>query len=174
MVARKIFKNATTSQSAVKEMLAFVFSQELILPSKDVFVVTPWISNIPILDNRQGGFISLNPEWSRSEIHLVDILTTIATRGARLHVHVNKDAHNLYAESRLHEALSDAGVSGQCRWRSHKLLHTKGLLTDRALLSGSMNFTQNGVRILDESVDLTFDVQAVATARIHFESYGQD
>src|SRR5688572_16704621 len=134
MASRKIFKNATTSQAAVKEMLAFVFSQELVLPSKDVFVVAPWISNIPVLDNRQGGFMSLNPEWSRSEIHLVDVLATMATRGARLHIHVNKDTHNLYTESRLHEALSDAGVSGQCRWRSHKHLHTKGLLTDRVLI----------------------------------------
>lgn len=174
MANRKIFKNATTSQAAVKELLAFVFSQELVLPSKDVFVVAPWISNIPVLDNRQGGFMSLNPEWSRSEIHLVDVLTTMATRGARLHIHVNKDTHNLYTESRLHEALSDAGVSGQCRWRTHKNLHTKGLLTERVLISGSMNLTRNGVRILDESVDVSFDALAVATARVHFESYGHD
>jgi hypothetical protein len=174
MSSRKIFKNATTSHTAVKELLAFVFSQELVLPSKDVFVVAPWISNIPVLNNRQGGFMSLNPEWSRTEIHLVDVLATIATRGARLHIHVNKDTHNLYTESRLQEALSDAGVSGQCRWRSHKHLHTKGLLTDRVLISGSMNLTKNGVRILDESVDVSFDAQVVATARVHFESYGHD
>ncbi|NNU44774.1 hypothetical protein [Ramlibacter montanisoli] len=54
MPVRKIFKNATTSQSAVHEALAFVFTQELLLPSEHVFIVAPWISNIPILDNRQG------------------------------------------------------------------------------------------------------------------------
>lgn len=168
---RKIFKNATTSQTAVRELLAFVFTQELLLPSQDLFVVAPWISNIAILDNRQGGFMSLNPEWARTDINLVEILTTLATRGARLHLHVNTDAHNRYFESRLKEALGDAGVPGQCHWKAHRHLHTKGVLTERTLVSGSMNLTRNGIRILDESVDVCFDPEMVAGARVHFESY---
>jgi len=168
---RKIFKNATTSQSAVQEALAFVFTQELLLPSEHVFVVAPWISNIPILDNHQGGFAALNPEWPRADIHFVEVLATLATRGAQLHLHVGTDSHNRYFESKLKEALTDAGVSAQCQWKAHRHLHTKGILTDQVLVSGSMNFTRNGIRLLDESVDICFASEIVGEARAHFESY---
>lgn len=170
-MARRIFKNATTSQASVQEALAFVFAQELLLPSENVFIVAPWISNIPILDNRHGGFMALNPEWPRQDIYLVEILTTLATRGARLHLHVGVDSHNGYVESRLRGALEDAGVAGQCHWKAHPHLHTKGILTDHVLVSGSMNFTRNGIRLLDESVDICFAPEIVGGARVHFESY---
>jgi hypothetical protein len=171
MAVRKIFKNATTAQGAVLEALAFVFSQELLLPSEHVFMVAPWISNIPILDNRQGGFTALNPEWPRTQIHLVEVLATLAARGAQLHLHVGTDNHNRYFESKLKEAMADAGVSGQCQWKAHPHLHTKGILTDQVLVSGSMNFTRNGIRLLDESVDICFTPEIVGGARAHFESY---
>lgn len=171
MAVRKIFKNATTSQAAVHEALALVFTQELLLPSEHVFVVAPWISNISILDNRQGGFMALNPEWPRADVHLVEVLASLATRGARLHLHVGTDDHNRYFESRLKEALADAGVSGQCVWKVHRHLHTKGILTDQVFVSGSMNFTRNGIRLLDESVDISFAPESVGEARAHFESY---
>lgn len=174
MAVRKIFKNATTSQAAAQEALAFVFAQELLLPSEHIFVVAPWISNIPILDNRHGGFMTLNPEWARAEIRLVEILTTLATRGARLHLHVNTDSHNRAFELKLKESLADAGVQGQCQWKVHRLLHTKGILTDHVLVSGSMNFTRNGIRVLDESVDVCFAPEIVGGARTHFESYDHD
>lgn len=171
MSVRKIFKNATTSQASVQEALAFVFTQELLLPSDHLFIVAPWISNIPILDNRKGGFVALSPEWPKSDVHLVEILATLATRGARLHLHVGTDSHNRYFESRLREALADAGVEGQCQWKAHPYLHTKGILTDQVLVSGSMNFTRNGIRLLDESVDICFAPEIVGGARTHFESY---
>lgn len=171
MTIRKIFKNATTSQESVKDLLAFIFAKELLLPSQDIFLVTPWISNIPILDNHQGGFMSLNPEWAWADIHLVEILTALATRGASLHMHVNTDSHNRYLESRLKESLSDAGVSEKCLWKTHKNLHTKGILTECVLISGSMNFTRNGIKILDESVEACFDLERIAEARVHFDLY---
>jgi hypothetical protein len=170
---RKIFKNATTSHTAVHDALAFVFAQELLLPSQHVFVVAPWISNIPILDNRKGSFMALNPEWPRTDIHLAQVLTTLATCGTRLHIHVGIDSHNRYFESKLNEALADAGVPGQCQWTAHRHLHTKGILTDQVLVSGSMNITRNGIRLLDESVDISFAPEIVGAARAHFESYEQ-
>jgi hypothetical protein len=171
MAVRKIFKNATTSQSAVHDALAFVFTQELLLPSDHVFVVAPWVSNIPILDNHQGGFTAVNPEWSSTDIYLVDVLTTLATRGAQLHLHVGTDSHNRFFELKLKEALTDAGVAAQCQWKAHRHLHTKGILTDQVLVSGSMNFTRNGIRLLDESVDICFASEIIGGARAHFESY---
>ncbi len=50
-------------------------------------------------------------------------------------------------------------------------LHTKGLLTDRALLSGSMNFTYGGFELNDEVISFDVDLQQIAEARINFDRY---
>ena len=173
MVTRKIFKNATTSQSAIRDALAFLFAQELLTPSAHIFVVAPWISNIVLFDNRQGGFMSLNPEWSRTDIYLIEVLTALAARGSHLHIHVNGDTHNRYFETRLKEALGDTGVLTKCIWKAHQYLHTKGILTEQVLISGSMNLTRNGVKILDESVDINYDPNALSAARVHYDLYEQ-
>jgi hypothetical protein len=34
-----------------------------------------------------------------------------------------------------------------------------------------MNLTRNGIRLLDESVDICFEPEIVGGARAHFESY---
>ena len=64
---RKIFKSAVTSQHAVREVLSMVFAQELLAPSREVFIVAPWISNIVIFDSRLGQYATLNPEWAKRE-----------------------------------------------------------------------------------------------------------
>jgi hypothetical protein len=87
---------------------------------------------------------------------------------------VGLDAHNHWFETRIKESLEDAGVPDQCRWKAHRHLHTKGILTDRALVSGSMNFTRNGIRVLDEVIELCFAPRFIADARVHFESYEHD
>jgi phosphatidylserine/phosphatidylglycerophosphate/cardiolipin synthase-like enzyme len=60
------------------------------------------------------------------------------------------------------------------RWSDKNAqLHTKGVLTDRVLVDGSMNLTESGVALNDEAVTVSFEPDHVATARMHFELYGQ-
>ena len=65
---RKIYKGAVTSQHAVREVLTMVFAQELLAPSKEVFIVAPWISNIVVFDSQIGQYATLNPEWAKREV----------------------------------------------------------------------------------------------------------
>lgn len=171
---RKIFKSAATSQHAVREVLTMVFAQELLAPSKEVFVVAPWISNIVIFDSQLGQYATLNPEWAKREIRLVEVLVAIAANGTVLHIHTRPDDHNKVFKRRIQEALEDAGLSDLLCWSDRNaLLHTKGVWTNRVLIGGSMNLTESGVALNDEVVTLSFEPEQIAAARIHFELYEQ-
>lgn len=171
---RKIFKSAVTSQHAVREMLTMVFAQELLAPSKEVFIVAPWISNIVIFDSQLGQYATLNPEWAKTEIRLVEVLVAIAANGTTLRIHTRPDDHNKTFKRRIYEALGDTGLSDQLNWSDRNaLLHTKGVLTDSVLIDGSMNLTESGVALNDEAVTVSFEPEQVAAARVHFELYEQ-
>lgn len=171
---RKIFKSAVTSQHAVREVLSMVFAQELLAPSREVFIVAPWISNIVIFDSRLGQYATLNPEWAKREIRLVEVLVAIAANGSALHIHTRPDEHNKAFRRRIIEAIGDAGLQDQLRWSDNDgHLHTKGVLTGHVLVDGSMNLTESGVALNDEAVTISFEPDQVATARIHFELYGK-
>ncbi len=172
-LTRKIFKNASTSQHAVREVLAFVFAQELLEPSGEVFIVAPWISNVAILDNRLGQFSTVNPEWAKREVRLIEVIVAMASNDTLIHLHTRPDPHNKQFQWRVEEALSDGGVSDRLRWSERDpYLHTKGLLTDRALIDGSMNLTESGVALNEETVTISYEPADISAARIHFESYG--
>lgn len=169
---REIFKNATVAQSAARDVLAFVFTQELLAPSKHVFIVAPWISNIVVLDNRLGQFDSINPEWGKRDVRLVEIVVAMASAGAKVHIHTRPDSHNKHFRRRIEEAMIDAGVSEMLLWKdTNPYLHTKGLLTDRVAIRGSMNLTENGVAFNDEAITVSYDPTDVAETRVHFDLY---
>src|SRR6218665_2674223 len=113
---RTIFKSAVTSQHAAREMLSMVFAQELLTPSRDVFIFAPWIINIVIFDSRLGQYSTLNPEWAKREVRLVEVLVAIVTSGTRLHVHTRPDDHNKTFKRRITEAMSDAGLLDHLQW----------------------------------------------------------
>ena len=171
---RKIFKSAITSQHAVREVLSMVVAQELLMPSGEVFIVAPWISNIVIFDSRLGQYAALNPEWAKREIRLVEVLVAIVANGTALHIHTRPDDHNKMFKRRILDAITDAGLHDELSWSdTDAYLHTKGVLTDRVLVDGSMNLTESGVALNDEAVTISFDPEQIATARMHFELYGQ-
>jgi phosphatidylserine/phosphatidylglycerophosphate/cardiolipin synthase-like enzyme len=170
-LVRKIFKTSTAMKSAVHEVLGFAFAQELLLPSNDVFLVAPWISNIVVFDNKLGQFSALDPDWGKRDIRLVEVLVSAAKNGARIHVLTRPDPHNQHVEGRLKEAMSDVGLSETLNWKTIPTLHSKGLLTDSFYLDGSMNLTESGVHLNDETIAISFMTGEIAAARVHFEEY---
>jgi hypothetical protein len=50
-------------------------------------------------------------------------------------------------------------------------LHTKGLIGDQLALSGSMNFTNNGIAVLDEAVQFQIDDQTVSQFLMSFHDH---
>jgi phosphatidylserine/phosphatidylglycerophosphate/cardiolipin synthase-like enzyme len=170
--SRKIFKSAVMSQHAVREVLTMIFAHEVLAPSREVFIVAPWISNVVIFDNRLGQYATLNPEWAKREIRLAEVLVSIAANGTSVRVYARPDDHNKTFKFRLTEAMTDAGLHDELLWSDKNAhLHTKGVLTDRVLIDGSMNLTESGVALNDEAVTVSFDPEQIATARMHFGLY---
>jgi phosphatidylserine/phosphatidylglycerophosphate/cardiolipin synthase-like enzyme len=169
---RRIFKSAVTSQNLIRELIQQMMLSELLAPGgQRVWFVSPWISNVVILDNRAAGFSSLNPDWGEREIRLVEILVYLMTRGTSLGVATSFDKHNDSLIALLSESANDASVADRLAIVQRKSLHTKGILASRGLLTGSMNLTFNGLEINDEHVIFDSTPQSIAQARLAFESY---
>ncbi len=172
MSTRQIFKSATSGPLSALDALASALAQEILVSSTHLYLMSPWISDIVVFDNRTGAFDGLDPGWSRREIRLSEVLTTIAAGNTRLVVRVRPDDHNRRFQIRLQQSLEDAGLGDRCTWSERAELHTKSLLTDHVLISGSMNFTENGIRFNDESLTISFDREQIALARMEFQDHG--
>jgi phosphatidylserine/phosphatidylglycerophosphate/cardiolipin synthase-like enzyme len=170
--SRRIFKSAVTSQNLIRELLQLMLLGELMAPGgQRVWFVSPWISNIAIIDNRAAGFSAINPEWGAREIRLVEIAVELMARGSPVGVATSLDQHNLAFLDFLSEAAADMGLSEKLSIVRRENLHTKGILLRRGLLTGSMNITYRGLELNDEVVIYDTIAQSVAQARISFESY---
>lgn len=169
---RRIFKSAVTSQNLIRELLQLMLLGELLAPGGErAWLVSPWISNILLFDNRAGGFGSVNPEWGNREVRLVEVAVNLIARGTPLGIATGFDTHNDAFIAAVSEATEEAGLSDQLLIVQRRHLHTKGVLLKRGLLTGSMNLTYNGLELNDEMVVYDTNAKTLAEARLNFESY---
>jgi hypothetical protein len=165
---RRIFKGATTTQSAIRELLSLVFCQELLVPGANLCVVAPWISNVTIFDNRSADFAAINPEWGEREVGVIDVLVQLARSGTMIEVAVRPDDHNQQFIRAIREAGEEEGVANSISVQEIENLHTKGILADSWVILGSMNLTRNGIEINEEYLTYEVEPKNIAQARIHF------
>lgn len=172
---RRIFKSATTSQNLIRELLQLMLLGELLAPGGErAWLVSPWISNVVLFDNRAGGFSAVSPEWGNREVRLVEIVIDLAARGTPLGIATNFDAHNEPMIAALRDAADDRGLTDGITIVQRQRLHTKGVLVQRGLLTGSMNLTYNGLELNDEMIVYDTSAGTLAEARLNFESYVRD
>lgn len=172
---RRIFKSASTSHNLIRELLQQMLLSELLSPGGErAWLVSPWISNVILLDNRAAGFSALNPDWGEREVRLIELLVYLMSRGTPLGIATSFDEHNDPLLAALETGALEAGVGDKLVIVRRRLLHTKGLLFARGLLTGSMNLTYNGLELNDEHVVYDTTRQTIAQARIVFESYLAD
>jgi len=169
---RNTFTTQATSRAEIREMLEGIFVAELLVPSDSLWLVSPWITDIDILDNRAGQFSSLVPTWGLRRIRLSEIFAHIMER-SNVHIVARPDAHNDSFLQKMRD-LSRASYSpSNLRVVIRDTLHLKGLLGQDYYFKGSMNLTYNGVEVNHEGVSLDRSSIAIAEARIHFqENYG--
>jgi hypothetical protein len=169
---RRIFKSAVTSQNLIRELLHMMLLGELLAPGgKRAWLVSPWITNVVLFDNRAGGFNSVNPEWGNREVRLIEIASDIMSRGTPLGIATSNDDHNNAFLESLSNLAEEAGVADMLTIVQREHLHIKGVLLKRGLLTGSMNLTYRGLELNDEMVVYDTDLRTLAEARLNFESY---
>ena len=171
---RSTFTTQSTSRAAIREMLEGIFVAELLMPSESVWLVSPWISDIDILDNRCGQFSSLVPTWGLRRIRLSEVFAQIVTQSCVFNV-ARPDPHNDAFLRKMDDLSRASDDSEKLNVTIRDTLHLKGLLGQDYYLSGSMNLTYNGVEVNHEGVTLDRRPEAIAEARIHFqENYEVD
>ncbi len=169
--SRRVFKSSITSQNVIKELLQMYFLSELLNPSEEIWLVSPWVSDIVLLDNRSGRFDAINPDWRGREIRLSDLTVNLLSRGSRLIIVTRSDVHNRKFLTKLKTFARESAVDDGLKVVVNDNLHTKGILGDNSVLLGSMNITYNGMEINDEYLEYDTDRSNIASARLAFGLY---
>jgi len=170
MKKRVIRKNSVYCSTLASDLLQSLFVAEFVSPSEKIWLVSAWISDIPILDNTGLGFSGVSPRWGPGKIRLTEVLVELATRGTTVIVATNQDTHNDGFKQRLSMKADEAGVSEIVHIIEERELHTKALLGDNYYLDGSMNFTNNGLEVNDETLSLVLEPDDVVRARMEYEA----
>jgi hypothetical protein len=159
---------ATTASPLVPfELIQSIIVSELIRPSRHLWISSPWISDIEVIDNRARQFSMLGPDWPPARIRLSAVLAVLLAHGSRVTIVTNADDHNQAFRATL-EPLR-AAYPEQLTLLVDAHLHEKGIVGELFGLSGSMNLTFNGVFVNQEHVIYTCDPARVAERRLSFE-----
>ncbi len=154
------------SSRQIPDLLQTIFASELICPSRTIWLVSPWISDIPILENSANQFLSLEPTMSGGRVRLVEVLIKIMSMGTKLYLVTRPDSHN---SDFINSLKSNIGEGKEhLKIIQAEELHEKGLLGDDYYLAGSMNFTYNGITLNQESIHFTTDPHSVAQNKLIF------
>lgn len=170
---RRIFRSSSTSSAEIRELLESLFAAELLSPGRCLWLVSPWLTDLELLDNRTGAYAALDPQWGPRQLRLAELLGRLLELGSRIVIVTRPDPHNEPILRRLSDQAKASGADQLLTIHRRGTLHLKGLLSDDFYLSGSMNLTFNGVEILEEGVTLETGREATEAARIAFlEDYG--
>ena len=169
MTARSIRTAAFASREQLADALQSLFVSEILVPSRPLWIVTPWISDVPILDNRAGRFVGLIPALPQRWVRLGEILEQQLIRGGSLVVACRPVEHNRSFVGQLQRRSREIGCELVLKVCFESDLHEKGILSAELLLSGSMNLTYNGLRRLEEAIYLTDESDAIARARVAYQ-----
>jgi hypothetical protein len=173
-MTRVIRKSRTTSSREASELLSGIFVAELVKPSKCIWIVSPWISDIPILDNVGGEFDGLCDIPHRS-VRLSEVLVRLAVSGTEVVVGSTTDASNDAFLRRLEVAFDSQGLAAKLKVSLDAAgeLHEKAITGDDFSVAGSMNITNNGVFVREEFIEFRTDEEFVARARMDsFDRFG--
>lgn len=171
-MARQLLQVSPVWRNSVRELLEIIFAAELLLPSRCLWIVSPWVRDVPVLDNTLGGFAQLSPDFPRSEVRLSRVLIELIHRGVEVVLVTRPEPDNRQI---LDELTQDEALihGGRLSFLQREDLHAKGIVTDRCSLVGSMNFTYKGLEHSNELLIFETERQAVEETRLlFFGEYG--
>jgi hypothetical protein len=161
---RIIRKGRFVANYDVQNALESLFVAETLKGSQEFWIVSPWLSDVVVIDNRGGRFAHLS-ELGDRKLRLTDVLLYLVNRfGTKVTVVVSDDGWASEARMGIPAAFSQAGKSNflNMHVRSRDHLHDKIVATSDWLVSGSMNFTKQGITVRDEHVDIETDPALIA------------
>jgi hypothetical protein len=173
---RTIRRSRLTSSREVAQLLQNLMIAELLRPSVCLWIVSPWITDIGVIDNSTLSFDDLGGAWGPRTVRLSEVLLARARFGSALVIATRlADPHNAAFLNDIKAAFGEAELDDEFHLviTDDDLLHEKGIAGDSFYLSGSMNLTYTGVHIGSEMVTLDLEAAEVARARrSFFERFG--
>lgn len=149
---------------AVTEVLGALLASELVHPSRELWLVSGWVSDVPVIANSMGEFDDLLVDGNTGTPTLSDVLVRLSRHGTRIKVAVREEPHN---EAFL-DLLRRRCAPGLLSVHTSPDLHEKVLCGDDWVMKGSMNFTWSGLNLHEESIELVVDATEAANHRLQF------
>ena len=165
---RHIRKGAIRAKWDVRHALESLFVAESLFGSPEIWIVSPWISDVPVIDNRGGQFAHLSTLGNR-RILLSEILIYISSRfGTRVTVVISDHEWASEFRANLPRAFAEQKKSKFLNLvvESQYELHEKSITTKDWQVGGSMNFTKQGIEVRDEVVTIDNTSELLAEAII--------
>jgi hypothetical protein len=154
------------------DCLSSLFATELLSPSAELYLISSWLSNVTLIDNRFGQFRAICPEMNKDILQLADILLLLADRGAQVRIMTRPD------HGPTMTFLSGLAHQKNIECRLSTKPYEEGILTSQFYLHGSINFTYSGVSINSEYVEVSKDPDklyaALHNAHLHWEEVEHD
>src|SRR5262245_46950128 len=129
---RQFLQSSVDSRNGARELLQIVFAAELLNPSRCLWIVSPWLRDIPVLDNSTGSFLYLCSDFPQTEIRLSRVLRELIQRGTTVVIATRPDAGNQHVV----EGLRGIGNQNAFHFHERSELHAKGIVGDRYSLIG--------------------------------------
>lgn len=156
---------------ALNDLVQSVFAAELLAPSQPLWIASPWISNVELIDNGGRQFAGLISSWPPRPMRLIEVLVGLVQRGGQV-VIVTRDVD--INQPFLQELRAANGTDAGLRVVLTDVIHEKGITGDTFTLDGSMNLTYTGLRIKEEYVVFSTDSEVVAKRRLEFWTRWKD
>ncbi|MGW1914962.1 phospholipase D-like domain-containing protein DpdK [Streptomyces sp. NPDC002076] len=140
-------RTGARTRLSVDSVLTAALMAEILNPSQHLWLVSPWITDVQVIDNSYGSYDALFGDVPPSMWRLSDAVLRIAGTGARVDVVTRPDPHNNAFLRRIEAAELDT-----LHVHRDSNVHEKTLCGQDWVLTGSMNFTVRGMAKNDELV----------------------
>ena len=171
--ARAIPRPVPGSHNPIRDLVQNVAVMELIRPSATIWLVSPWLRDIELLDNRTGAYSAVGPELPLTKLRLSHVLAHIVRSSGHLVLFTRNATEGHFVLDRLRSLLPEREFEAHVQSGVRNELHTKGWLGDGYCISGSMNFTNNGLWHQEELLTFHTDPHELGKLQMEFtDCYG--
>jgi len=146
-------------RQAIEDVLTTCIVGELLAPSKELWLMSAWISDIEVLDNSAGAYCSLAPDWADGPVRLSAVFRRIAELGGHIFVGMRRHPHNFAFVPRLRDLQRE--FPDRLSWKMSVEEHRKCFCGDLFALRGSMNFTYYGLNANEEQLTLSTNISDI-------------
>ncbi|MBO3752590.1 phosphatidylserine/phosphatidylglycerophosphate/cardiolipin synthase family protein [Streptosporangiaceae bacterium NEAU-GS5] len=163
-MADRIIRTSGATGITAEPIITTVLAGELLAQSPELWLVSPWISDVPGIDNTRGDFDALFLDPVARVYPLSHVLAQLTQTGSQVNVVTRPDDQNRTFVNRFERQANPPRYTTV--WNED--VHEKTLCGQGWLLTGSMNFTTRGMRFNDEAVTYHTDLAAAASTRMDF------